>query len=140
MNYHYHGETESSDGTIRLLANDTIEFWTRSLLGNRRHHWYEKSDILEVKVDSDGFSVSVLCAPTDDEDQEVVQYNYAIDEKEVKTWITALTDSKQTELETPKLVIIREREVIREIVKTKCSHCGIHYDQTEDRCPNCGGT
>lgn len=33
---------------------------------------------------------------------------------------------------------VRETEVIREIVKIKCPYCGQLYDQTEDKCPNCG--
>jgi hypothetical protein len=33
---------------------------------------------------------------------------------------------------------VREREIIREIVKTKCPYCGQLYDQKEDKCPNCG--
>jgi len=33
---------------------------------------------------------------------------------------------------------VREREIIREIVKIKCPYCGQLYNQTEDKCPNCG--
>jgi hypothetical protein len=33
---------------------------------------------------------------------------------------------------------VREREIIREIVKIKCPYCGQLYDQNEDKCPNCG--
>jgi hypothetical protein len=33
---------------------------------------------------------------------------------------------------------VREREIIREIVKIKCPYCGQLYDQKEDKCPNCG--
>lgn len=36
--------------------------------------------------------------------------------------------------------LVREREIIREIVKIRCSYCGNLYDETEDRCPHCGGT
>lgn len=32
----------------------------------------------------------------------------------------------------------REREVIREIVRTPCSHCGLLVDNTALRCPSCG--
>ena len=31
-----------------------------------------------------------------------------------------------------------EREVIREVVKIKCPYCGQLYDQSLDKCPNCG--
>lgn len=33
---------------------------------------------------------------------------------------------------------VMEKEVIREVVKIKCPYCGQLYDQTEDKCPNCG--
>jgi hypothetical protein len=33
-----------------------------------------------------------------------------------------------------------EREIIREIVKIRCPYCGNLYDETEDKCPHCGGT
>jgi hypothetical protein len=32
----------------------------------------------------------------------------------------------------------REREIIREIVRTPCSHCGILIDNTALKCPSCG--
>jgi hypothetical protein len=35
---------------------------------------------------------------------------------------------------------VREREIIREIVKVRCPYCGNLYDETEDKCPHCGGT
>jgi hypothetical protein len=41
------------------------------------------------------------------------------------------SDSQQPEV---------EREIIREIVKVRCSYCGNLYDETEDKCPHCGGT
>jgi hypothetical protein len=34
---------------------------------------------------------------------------------------------------------VREREIIREVVKIRCPYCGNLYDETEDKCPNCGG-
>jgi len=34
---------------------------------------------------------------------------------------------------------IKEKVVIREIVKIKCRYCGSLYEQTSDMCPNCGG-
>jgi DNA-directed RNA polymerase subunit RPC12/RpoP len=30
------------------------------------------------------------------------------------------------------------REVIRELVKIRCAHCGSLYDERENKCPNCG--
>jgi rubrerythrin len=34
--------------------------------------------------------------------------------------------------------IVREKIVIREIIKIKCRYCGTLNDQTIDKCPNCG--
>jgi hypothetical protein len=34
--------------------------------------------------------------------------------------------------------VVREKEIIREIVKVRCAYCGTLYDQTLDKCPNCG--
>jgi tRNA(Ile2) C34 agmatinyltransferase TiaS len=35
--------------------------------------------------------------------------------------------------------IIKEKEIIREIVKIRCPYCGELYDEKLDKCPNCGG-
>jgi hypothetical protein len=35
--------------------------------------------------------------------------------------------------------VVKEREIIREVVKIRCPYCGSLYDETEDKCPNCGG-
>jgi hypothetical protein len=35
--------------------------------------------------------------------------------------------------------VVREREIIREIVKIRCAYCGNTYDEKEDVCPYCGG-
>lgn len=45
--------------------------------------------------------------------------------------LTTTPDSQQT---------VKETEIIREIVKIRCSYCGNLYDETEDKCPHCGGT
>jgi len=34
---------------------------------------------------------------------------------------------------------IKEREIIREIVKIRCPYCNILYDEKYDKCPHCGG-
>jgi len=34
---------------------------------------------------------------------------------------------------------VREKEIIREIIKIRCPYCGSLYDETENKCPNCGG-
>jgi len=35
--------------------------------------------------------------------------------------------------------VIREKEVIREIVKVRCRYCGQLYEERLDKCPHCGG-
>ena len=35
--------------------------------------------------------------------------------------------------------VVREREIVREIVKIRCQFCGNLYDESTDRCPYCGG-
>lgn len=34
--------------------------------------------------------------------------------------------------------VIKEKEIIREIVKIRCSYCGNLYDENLDKCPHCG--
>jgi len=34
--------------------------------------------------------------------------------------------------------VVKEREVIREIVKIRCPYCHKLYDESQDKCPNCG--
>jgi hypothetical protein len=34
--------------------------------------------------------------------------------------------------------VVREKEIIREVVKIRCSYCGSLYDENLDKCPNCG--
>lgn len=40
--------------------------------------------------------------------------------------------------ESENQVVVKEREIIREIVKIRCSYCGNLYDETLDKCPHCG--
>ena len=35
--------------------------------------------------------------------------------------------------------IVREREIIKEIVKIRCPYCNNLYDEKYDKCPHCGG-
>jgi flagellar basal body-associated protein FliL len=35
--------------------------------------------------------------------------------------------------------IVKEKEIIREVVKIRCSYCGNLYDENLDKCPYCGG-
>jgi hypothetical protein len=34
--------------------------------------------------------------------------------------------------------VIREKEIIREVIKIRCSYCGTLYDENLAKCPNCG--
>jgi hypothetical protein len=34
--------------------------------------------------------------------------------------------------------VVREKEIIREVVKIRCSYCASLYDENLDKCPNCG--
>jgi len=140
-------EEERKRGTLFLLDGGSVVFVTRRLLffGYEKHHWYGRNDVLKVEAFSDGFKAHVLYPESDDEPEEVISYFYEID-RDVDRWVAALskTPEQPKKIETgpaptPQPVIIKEREVIREIVKVKCSHCGNLYDQTLDRCPHCGG-
>jgi len=44
----------------------------------------------------------------------------------------------QTQSEEP-TSIVREREIIKEIVKIRCPYCNNLYDEKYDKCPHCGG-
>jgi rubrerythrin len=35
--------------------------------------------------------------------------------------------------------VIKEKEIIKEIVKIRCPYCNNLYDEKEDKCPHCGG-
>ena len=37
------------------------------------------------------------------------------------------------------LPVVKEKEIIREIVKIRCPYCGNLYDEKLDKCPHCGG-
>jgi len=60
----------------------------------------------------------------------------------VIAWIFRLIKSGREALgdaDSDDHVIVKEREIIREIVKIRCSYCGNLYDETLDKCPHCGG-
>jgi len=42
--------------------------------------------------------------------------------------------------EEPTPNIVKEKEVVREIVKVRCRNCGSLYLETLDKCPNCGAS
>jgi hypothetical protein len=33
--------------------------------------------------------------------------------------------------------VVREKEIISEVVKIRCSYCASLYDENLDKCPNC---
>lgn len=35
--------------------------------------------------------------------------------------------------------VVKEREIIREIIKIRCPYCNNLYDERYDNCPHCGG-
>lgn len=35
--------------------------------------------------------------------------------------------------------VVKEREIIREIIKIRCPYCNNLYDEKYDKCPHCGG-
>jgi DNA-directed RNA polymerase subunit RPC12/RpoP len=35
--------------------------------------------------------------------------------------------------------MVKEREIIREIIKIRCPYCNNLYDERYDNCPHCGG-
>ena len=35
--------------------------------------------------------------------------------------------------------VIKEKIIVKEVVKIKCQYCGTLYDQTASKCPHCGG-
>jgi len=54
--------------------------------------------------------------------------------------VRVLTTSKsRVEEASTKPEVIKEREVIKEIVKVRCPYCGQLYEETLDKCPHCGG-
>ena len=56
-----------------------------------------------------------------------------------ETDLEAVETPKQYSQENLTHHTIKEKIVIREIVKIKCSYCGSLYEQTSNRCPHCGG-
>jgi len=55
------------------------------------------------------------------------------------TIIYQIVRSRKTEQQKEMPTMIREREIIKEIVKIRCPYCNSLYDEKEDKCPNCGG-
>lgn len=133
-------------GLLALLDNDTIAFVKKKLLGGYNQepdHWYGLSSIMKINDYGDGLDVEVYYEATQDEPAEVVTYFYEL-KGETNRWLETLS-AKRTKKPisatppTAQPIMIKEREVIREIVKVRCRHCGNLYDERDNNCPHCGG-
>jgi len=40
---------------------------------------------------------------------------------------------------TEPVPVVKEREIIREIIKISCPYCNNLYEEKYDKCPHCGG-
>jgi rubrerythrin len=136
-------------GLLALLDNDTVVFIKKRFLrgyDEEPHHWYNLSSIIRIEPYSDGFDAEVYYEATQDEPAEVITYFYKLKD-ETDRWLEALAskktkptaESKSQAPQSTQPIVIKEREVIREIVKVRCRHCGNLYDERENRCPHCGG-
>lgn len=59
----------------------------------------------------------------------------------VFTWVIRLMKSSRQVSESTQpenQTVIREKEIIREIVKIRCPYCNNLYDEKLDKCPYCG--
>ena len=34
--------------------------------------------------------------------------------------------------------VIKEKEIVREVVRIRCRHCGTLFEEKSSKCPNCG--
>jgi hypothetical protein len=48
--------------------------------------------------------------------------------------VVGASSAKQVPSQVPQSVVVREVVTVR----IRCSYCGILYDETLDKCPNCG--
>ena len=135
-------------GILVLSDEGMIGFVRKKLLGGYEpelNHSYNVSEIVKTKDYADGLDIEVYFSATEEEPAEVVTYFYEL-KRETSRWLEAIssrevkkTASSETQREQAQRVVIKEREVIREIVKVRCRHCGNLYDERQDRCPHCGG-
>jgi len=57
----------------------------------------------------------------------------------VTTLLRIFRRARETELTEEGATVVKEREIIREIVKIRCPYCNNLYDEKYDKCPHCGG-
>jgi DNA-directed RNA polymerase subunit RPC12/RpoP len=55
------------------------------------------------------------------------------------TFLRILRRPHETQSTEERATVVKEREIIREIVKIRCPYCNNLYDEKYDKCPNCGG-
>jgi len=61
----------------------------------------------------------------------------------VLAWVTRLLRifrrPSESQSKREGAAVVKEREIIREIVKIRCPYCNNLYDEKYDNCPHCGG-
>jgi DNA-directed RNA polymerase subunit RPC12/RpoP len=60
----------------------------------------------------------------------------------IVSWIIRLAKAGNADVEqrtSENQVVVKEKEIIREVVKIRCQYCGNLYDEVLDECPHCGG-
>jgi len=61
----------------------------------------------------------------------------------ILAWVTKLLRIFRRPSESQSTIegetVVKEREIIREIVKIRCPYCNNLYDEKYDKCPYCGG-
>lgn len=140
---------------LLVLRGDKVVFMKKKLLGGYQQepdHAYYISSILNLKSYSDGLDVEAHYPATEDEPAEVTTVFYELNEDDANRWYETLQSMKTkkepepatsqptpTQQQPVTREIIREKEIIREIVKVRCRNCGHLYDERDNKCPNCGG-
>lgn len=133
------------NGTLVLTRKGSIILMKRKLLGGQEtDHWKNVKSIKSIRVDKT-FTGSKLVLAYEDKDEEPKEYSYALNN--VQEWAGRIQELRNKLEEQPpesepqhkvQTEIIKEREVIREIVKIRCAYCGNTYEEKLDKCPSCG--
>lgn len=55
------------------------------------------------------------------------------------SFLRILRKPRETQSTEEGTAVVKEREIIREIVKIRCPYCNNLYDEKYDKCPHCGG-
>ena len=56
----------------------------------------------------------------------------------IKGPVTSIPSEKTSLIPGKGLGVVKEREVVRELVKIRCAYCGKLYDERLNKCPHCG--